>query len=250
MFVTSLYAFLQRELKNQFGRNRLGYFWALAEPAAMVAVLTIIHAGIRGHGAKIYGEDPVIFFVFGALPYYTFATCVSQTQNVFNSQRGLFNYRQVRPVDVILARCIIDALMLVGVLFLFLLGWWWFGKPLNVEDPLKLAMAFICLFMLGLSLGLFFEVIGTVFPDMRRIFTVLMRPMFLMSGVFFTIEMVPQAYRGILMLNPVMQGVDLARDAVLAGYTSPASYAYVVYAILVLLFLGLSSYRRYMYRLA
>ena len=35
----SVHALLMREIKTRFGSNRLGYFWAIAEPIAQAAVL-------------------------------------------------------------------------------------------------------------------------------------------------------------------------------------------------------------------
>ncbi|WP_370307117.1 ABC transporter permease [Sinimarinibacterium flocculans] len=249
VFLTSLQAFLLRELKNQFGRMRLGYFWAFAEPAAMVAVLTVLHAGIRGGHASIYGEDPVIFFVFGAVPYFLFSNCVSRAQGVCDSLKGLFNYRQIKPIDVMLARCLIDALLMAGVGLLFVVGWVWTGHPMHLEDPLRLLAALFSLFALGTALGLVFEVFGTIFTDLKRIFGIIMRPMLFISGLFFTIDMVPPEYRAFLLWNPVLHAVDQARDAVLPGYASPGSFAFVWAVIGLLLFVGLGGYRRYLYRL-
>lgn len=249
MFLTSLQAFLLRELKNQFGHRRLGYFWAFAEPAAMVAVMTMLHAGIRGQGALLYGQNPVVFFVFGTVPYFLFANCVTRSQGVCDGLRGLFNYRQIRPIDVIIARCLIDASMMAGVGGLFILGWWWSGHTLRLEHPLMLAVGAMSLFMLGLSLGLVFEVFGTVFDDLKRVFGVIMRPMLFLSGLFFTMDMVPFGYKHFVDWNPVLHAVDLVRASVLPRYISPANLLYVWAWIAVLLFVGLAGYRRYLYRL-
>jgi capsular polysaccharide transport system permease protein len=249
VFLTSVHAFLLREMKNQYGRFRLGYFWAVVEPGAMVAVLTILHAGLRGASTPIYGEHPVVFFLFGAVPFFLFANCVARAQGVFESHKGLFNYRQIRPIDVILARCIIDALLMLGVLLTFLAGWWWMGRDLHIDDPLRLTAALISLFVLGMALGLVFEVLGTVFNDLKRTFNIAMRPLFFISGLFFTIDMIPESHRPLLTWNPVLHCVDIARDAVLPGYESPGSLAYAWLCVAGLLFTGLASYRRYLYQL-
>ncbi len=249
VFVGSMWAFLLREMMNQFGRSRLGYFWALAEPAATVAILTGLHAFIRGGHHDLYGESPVVFFVFGCVPYFLYANSVSAAQGVCNSQKGLFNYRQIKPIDVILARAVMDALMMIGVLIVFLAGWWWFGQESPLHDPLHLLGALFSLFVLGASIGLVFEVFGTIYPDVRKLIAVITRPMFFISGLFFTIEMIPAGLRDILIWNPVLHGVDLARDSVLPEYDSPASWQYLWGCILVVQFIGLAAYRRYLYRL-
>lgn len=249
VFVDSTWAFLLREMKNQFGRSRLGYVFAIAEPAAVVAILTALHTFVRGNHAAIYGENPVIFFVFGAVPYFIFMNNVNSAQNVCTSHKGLFNYRQIKPVDIMIARCIIDALMMAAVGFAFLAGWWWLGHELSLDSWLGLVGALTALFALGLSLGLCFEVYGTIYPDLRRVFQIFMRPMFFISGLFFTIDMVPVAYRPLLVWNPVLHGVDFARDAVLTGYDSPGSIVYMLAITAIILFVGLAGYRRHLWQL-
>lgn len=249
VFLTSVRAFLLRELKDQYGRSRLGYFWALTEPAATVAILVALHASVAGPGAIIYQESPIVFFVFGAVPYFLFSNSLSQTQGVCIGQRGLFNYRQVKPIDIMLARSLIDALMMSGVMLAFLMGWWWLGQPMPDMRVLELVLALGSLFVLGLSLGLVFEVFGTVYSDLRKVFSIVTRPLFFVSGAFFTMGMLPSGLGQLLYFNPILHGVDLARDAVIAGYQSPASWAYLWGSILVLQFIGLAAYRRYLYQL-
>ncbi|MGJ8668080.1 MAG: ABC transporter permease [Oceanococcus sp.] len=249
VFLTSLHAFLLRELKNQFGRSRLGYFWALAEPAAAVTIFTLLHAFIRGNHSSIYQEDPVLFFVFGVIPYFVFSNALSQTQGVCSTQKGLFNYRQIKPIDIMIARSLIDALMMLGVLVTFLVGWSWLGQELPKIQVLELAAALGSLYMLGFSVGLLFEVFATVYPDLRKIFAIITRPLFFVSGVFFTIGMLPGKMAEILIWVPILQGVDLARDAVLPAYDSPASWFYLWGCILFVQCVGLAAYQRYQFRL-
>ena len=61
--------------------------------------------------------------------------------------------------------------------------------------------------------------------------------------------MIPVEYRGLLIWNPVLHAVDFTRDAVLVGYSSPGSVAYLVLSIGILLFVGLAAYRRYLFQL-
>lgn len=249
VFLTSIWAFLRRELKNQFGKFHLGYFWAFADPAAAVAVFTLLHAVLRGSHAKLYGVSPIVFFVFSAVSYFLFSHCMTRAQGVCDSHRGLFNYRQIKPIDIILARTLTEAVLMLVVAAVFVLGWGWFGQPMRIQDPLLMIAGLLSLYVMGVALGLIFEVYGTVFPDMRRIFGMVMRPMIFISGLFFTMEMVPHVYRPFLYWNPVLHAVDLVRDGVIHGYTSPGSLLYVCCWALVLLFFGLSAYRRYLYRL-
>jgi capsular polysaccharide transport system permease protein len=236
-------------MQQQYGRFRTGYFWAVLEPAATVAVLTAIHAGIRGEGAAIYGEDPILFFVFGAIPFFLFFGVVNRTQTAFQGANGLYSFRQIKPIDLFLARAIIESITLLAVGLLFVLLWTWIGRELPVRDPLKLVRALGLLFFIGLGIGLTYGVYGAIFSDLQRVFGITMRPMFFISGLFFTMEMVPLRYRYLVDWNPVLHAIDVARDAALPAYQSPASEAYVLFCAGCFLLLGLAAYRRHLSQL-
>lgn len=249
VFLSAMHAFLLREIRQQYGQARLGYLWAFIEPAATVLVLVFLHAVIRGGDENIYGESPVVFFVFGAVPFFMFFNVVNRSQTAFAGTRGLFNYRQVRPLDIVLARGVVEALTMLIVGMVFMLGWIMAVGPLAIVNPLLLLFSVMALVLLGLGLGLAFAVYGTVYPDLQRVFGIAMRPMFFVSGLFFTIEMIPQEHQSLLMWNPILHAVDFCRDAVLRGYDSPGSGYFLLLTILAVWFVGLAGYRRYLPRL-
>jgi len=250
IFSNSLKAFLLREVKDRFGKTRLGYFWAILDPALSVAFFVILHGMVRGNDKTIYGEAPLFFFTYGSIAYYMFMHTVSAQNGKLGASRGLFNYRQIRPIDVLLASAIIEFGLMVVVLGLFVLGCWLFSVPSAIDDVVGVFTACAGLFAFGFALGLAFEVHATVMPDLRRIFAVSMRPMFFISGLFFSIEMIPEKYQPWLLWNPVLHLVDLMRGAALGGYESPGSWGYVIVATTVVLFVALAGYRRHMSKLA
>lgn len=242
----SVWAFMLREIQQQYGRFRTGYLWALLEPAATVAVLTGLHAGIRGGEANIYGEHPVIFFLFGAVPFFLFFGVVNRSQNAFQGTKGLFSYRQIKPIDLFVARAVIEALVVLIVGCVFIGLWLWWGEGLALRDPLLLLQSLALLFLLGVGVGLVYGVYGAIFTDLQRVFGITMRPMFFISGIFFTIQMVPQRYRHFVDWNPMLHAIDLARESVLPAYTSPASPGYALLCAAALIAFGLAAYRRYL----
>ena len=78
---------------------------------------------------------------------------------------------------------------LAGDWYPVLMGWWWLGQPMPDMRVLELVLALGSLFVLGLSLGLVFEVFGTVYSDLRKVFSIVTRPLFFVSGAFFTMGM-------------------------------------------------------------
>jgi len=249
IFRNSLWSFILREINSRFGSTRLGYFWGLLDPAMTVAVFVVLHALLRGNHKSIYGESPIAFFTYGCVAFFAFMHTLTAQSGKLNSSKGLFNYRQIRPIDVLLANALIEFGLMAIVFGLFVMFSALLGVPLRIENVAGMLLTGVGVFLLGFALGLCFEVGATIVPDLRRVFAMTMRPLFFLSGTFYTIEMIPLKYRIYLLWNPVLHLVDLMRGAAMTGYDSPGSWSYAAACTAVLLFIGLATYRRHMHHM-
>lgn len=248
VFISSLWAFLMREVRSRFGTQRGGYLWGIAEPIIQVVILSMLVRGLKGRfEGKIYGEDMVFFFALGVIPYQMFSHAISGSGVMAGS--GLFNFRQLRPIDVGLVRAFIEFLI-YGVVFAILLGGAnWLGHPYTVDLPLEFLYCLFLLFWLAFSIGLFFDVLGSIFRQARTIQSLFTRAMYLTSGVIFSIDALPQAIRPYLLWNPLLHIIDEIRATCMKGYPARGDIEYAAACIILLLFVSLAFYRRNLYRL-
>lgn len=244
VFYRTVVAFIEREFRTRYGNYLLGYAWSIVEPLALIALLVIGRSIFLGRG-PVYGETGIVFFGVGVFIYFTFMASVSGARGSFRKGRSLFVFPQIRPFSVAISGSIVEWLLLVAVFVLFWAIAKWIEYPFYIYDPLKLIFVMMLTFLIGFTLGLLFEVFGIVFPDLEKVFSMIMRPMLFISGMFFTIDMLPSALEKWLIWNPVLHLTDLGRDATMVGYDSPASFGFVVLGILVISALGLAGYRRY-----
>lgn len=245
IFQTSVWAFMLRELKSKYLTTRLGLVWAIADPAVILLIFVGIHSLMGDPGAVIAGASSVEFFFWGVLPFFMYSHAANATNGAVRASQGLLSYRQIQPLDIIVARVIIEwgVMMIVAALAIFV--WWIAGNQLELDNPLGILVYLVALAVLGMSYGIFAEVVGTVVPDMRRILAQLMRPMLFISGLFFTMDMIPWGAEKYLVWNPVLHLVDLTRGSALMGYDSPGNFGYAMLWAMGLLLLGLAIYRQY-----
>jgi capsular polysaccharide transport system permease protein len=72
------------------------------------------------------------------------------------------------------------------------------------------------------------------------VWNILNRPLFMVSGVFFLVDQMPQPMRGWLMLNPLTHALAEVRAGIYATYDAPFVQPVYPYAVgLVALFFGL-----------
>ena len=206
-----VHALVIREFKTRFGHFHFGYLWALAEPVAHVALLSVIF-GLRSRTAP-EGIDFPVFLATGLIPFLLFRRMVTRGMSTVEGNRALFSYRQVKPLDTLIARAVLEIVIYSVVFVVFLAGTGWLGFDAAVQDPLGVMAIFITLGLFGLGLGALACVLVTFFPDATQIIPLIMRPLYFISGIFFSIDRIPAEYRDYLMWNPVLHAIELIRES-------------------------------------
>lgn len=130
MFAT-ITALLLRELQTRFGQYRLGYLWVFLEPLLSIGIMLIIFGAIRHQVAP--GIDFVVFLVNGIIPFFMFRTGVMQAMSAVRSNKGLFSYKPVKPIDAVLARNILELILKFIAYIGFSAVLLWFGFHISFD---------------------------------------------------------------------------------------------------------------------
>lgn len=236
--------FLRDALTRLFA-SRAAWFWLFAEPVFHVAFLTFLFTVIRVR--TIGGIDTTLWLMLGLLGFFMFRRTTSQVQKAIRDSQPLFTYRQVKPIDAVLVRGVLEGFLMTIVSLLLLAGSALLGHAVAPADPLALLEAFFGLWLVGLGVGLLTSVATELVPEAGQIIKFIMRSLYLISGVMFPLAIVPYPYREWLMLNPIAHGLEAARLGIASHYHAvpELSIAYLYSFALVTLFLGLALHRRF-----
>jgi capsular polysaccharide transport system permease protein len=231
-------------MRTRFGRTRLGYVWALAEPVAHVATLLALFA-LLGRASPI-GNNLSLFFVTGIVPWLMFNNVVSKTAKAVDANSALLSYPQVMPIDLMIARIMLEAVTMIVVLAVILAALAGIGGQVVPENCLELFGAFSCVTVFAAGVGMVNAVIGQVWPSYDKIYAALSRPLYFVSGIFFTADMIPSSARDWMLLNPVLHMVEWTRSAFFPSYDgNHLDRTYAVSAAAIMLLLGLAMERMY-----
>jgi len=221
-------ALILREIKTRFGDLKLGYLWALLEPVLFVSIFVGLYA-LMGR-TSISGIPMAQFMLTGITPFFLFRKTMTQTINAISSNRALLTFPQVTPFDLIMARAILEISTMSVVFVMLLLAYEAVGLSIDVQDPLGVIAAIGLLGITGLGMGMIFAAIAPLFPSIKQIVDAVMgRPLFLSSGLFFSVEMLPPGAREPLLYNPVLHMIEILRSAFFVEFDS--RYADPGYAI-------------------
>lgn len=242
-------ALFLREALSRLFAARASWFWLLAEPVFHVAYLVFIFTVIRVH--TIGGIDTSIWIISGMLAFFMFRRTGSQATTAIGANLALFAYRQVKPIDCLLVRVALEGFLMTLNIGILLAGAALFGHSVMPDDPLAVIEAFVALWLVGVGYGLITSVAVELVPEMSRVINLIMRPMYVLSGVIFPISAIPPPFREVLMLNPVAHGLEAVRLGFASHYHAVPEFsmAYLYGFALVSIFLGLALQRRFALRL-
>lgn len=238
-------ALVLRESLTRLFSSRGAWFWLLLEPIFHVAYLMVIFSVVKIR--HIGGFEAAAWIMIGLLSFLAFRRTAAQAMNAVNGNKALFTYRQVKPIDTVLTRAILEGVLVVMVSGTLIAASAFIGVDTIPDDPLGVLAVFFAMWLLGLGYALVASVAIELVPEVGRILGFVMTPLYFISGVIFPIASVPPPYREWIMMNPLAHGVEAARKAYAEHYhgAPEASIVYIYWFALVLLFLGFALHRRY-----
>jgi capsular polysaccharide transport system permease protein len=211
-----LFALVVREMSTKFGRSWGGYFWAIAEPLGGIVLLTVAFSlALR---KPPLGTNFALFYATGIIPFSLFSNVSRSVAQAINSNQGLLRYPVVRPLDAVIAKFasdfltvfIVSVLLFAGIIF-------YYDLPLHVN----LAAAFnglLLIGLLGLGIGTLNCVLMGFWPTWKNIWNVATKPLFILSGMFYTFESLPPGTQKILWYNPLFHPIGMVRGGFYPGY--------------------------------
>lgn len=236
-------AIILRETKTRFGKNKLGYLWAIIEPSAYVALLLFIRD--KMHASIPFGENLFLFLLTGILVYRVFISVAGRALNAISANHALLTYPLVKPLDTIFARIILEIITMLIVLTIFFLLLSVFSNYTIIHHPQRFAFAICALMFLSTGVGVLNAVVSVILPTWERFWGLIKFPLLILSGVFYIPKSMPPMVQNILVWNPILNCVEWIRSASYLDYDPLLDKSYVLWFSSICLCLGLVLERKY-----
>ena len=237
-------ALMLREMSTRYGRTPGGYIWAMLEPLGMIILLSVAFSLLAR--APALGTSFLLFKATGFMILQIFTVLGGQVGNALIFSKPLLRYPRVTWGDALLARFILNVLVVFTVTALILLG-------IIVFEGVDVMLRWgAILGAMGLAAALGFAVgclncfLFMRFPVWRQLWLIITRPLFLISGVIFLYDDMPPLAQSILWYNPILHLTGLMRMGFYPMYRPDyISIVFVGLCILIPMALGLLLLRRY-----
>lgn len=230
----SILALVLREMSTTYGKSPGGYVWAVLEPVAAIALLSVAFQFVFRQPSL--GTNFPFYFATGYLPYMMALNIMNNTARAIRFSKALLAYPGVTWADAVFARAILatltdiltGALVIGGIVVIF-------DIP-TLVTPESVAVSVGMAVSLGIGIGSLNCYLFTSLPVWERFWGVLTRPLLLLSGVIFLYDTVPPLVQTIMWWNPLTHVVGEMRRGFFGTYDG--TYVSVLYVMIVAMCTG------------
>jgi len=206
-----------RDILVRYKQTAIGITWALIRPFLTMVVFTVVF----GKLAKLPADGaPYPILVFAAmLPWQFFANSLTESSNslIVNSNliAKIYFPRLIVPSSAVVVS-FVDFLV-SGMILLGLMAWYDFLPSWRILSlPLFVAIAFGA----SMGVGLWLAALNVQYRDFRYIVPFIVQFGLYISPVGFSSSIVPEKWRLLYSLNPMVGVIDGFRWAILGGESS------------------------------
>jgi len=233
-----------RDISVRYKQTIIGILWAIIRPFLTMVVFTVIFSYIAKLPSD--GSAPYTLLVFAAmLPWSLFSNALSESSNSLISNANLIGKvyfpRLIIPAATLVTAFtdfLISFIILIGMMlyYQFALGW----------QILLLPFFIIMTLLASLGPGLWMTAINVKYRDFRYIIPFVVQFGLYVSPVGFSSKVIPEQWRLIYNLNPMVGVIDGFRWCILGGDSSIYVPGFMLSLAIIafFLYLGITRFRK------
>ncbi|MGA1134439.1 MAG: ABC transporter permease [Prochlorotrichaceae cyanobacterium] len=224
-----------RDILVRYKQTAIGIVWALIRPFLTMVVFSVVFGKLAGLASE--GGAPYPIMVFAAmLPWQFFANSLSECSNSLISNANLVSKvyfpRLVVPTSAVVVSFV--DFLISGIILLGLMAWYDFVPSWRIIFlPGFIAIAFAA----SMGAGLWLASLNVQYRDFRYIVPFIVQFGLYISPVGFSSQLVPDRWRLLYSLNPMVGVIDGFRWAILGDGSQPYWPGFILSLALVLLLL-------------
>jgi lipopolysaccharide transport system permease protein len=238
-----LYFLAWRDILVRYKQTAIGVAWALIRPFLTMVVFSVVFGSL----AKLpSGGVPYPILVYSAmLPWQFFSNALSECSNSLIGNANLLSKVYFPRLIVPLSSVIVSFVdfLVAGMILLGLMAWYNFVPSWRIVTlPLFIAIAFAA----SMGVGLWLAALNVKYRDFRYVVPFFVQFGTYISPVGFQSNIVPEKWRLLYSLNPMVGVIDGFRWAILGGNFSLYLPGFLLSLLLVVLvlFTGIWYFRK------
>ena len=204
-----------RDIKVRYKQTVIGAAWSIIRPLLTMIVFTIVFGKIAHLPSE--GIAPYAIMVYAAmLPWQFFSNALSESSNSLVGNANLISKvyfpRLIIPTAAVITSFIdflISFVIMIGLMayYQFMPGW----------EILMLPIFLIIAFLASMGAGLWLTALNVKYRDFRYIVPFIVQFGMYISPVGFSSSIIPEKYKLLYSINPMVGVIDGFRWCILGG---------------------------------
>jgi lipopolysaccharide transport system permease protein len=233
-----------RDILVRYKQTAIGVAWALIRPFLTMVVFSVVFGQLANLPSE--GNAPYPILVFAAmLPWQFFANALTECSNSLITNANLISKvyfpRLVVPTSAVIVSFV--DFLISGVILLGLMAWYNQVPSWRIVTlPLFVAIAFAA----AMGAGLWLAALNVQYRDFRYVVPFLVQFGLYVSPVGFSSAIIPDRWRLLYSLNPMVGVIDGFRWAIIGGDVALywPGFLLSLLLVVVLLVTGILYFRR------
>lgn len=233
-----------RDIVVRYKQTAIGAAWALIRPFVTMIVFTVIFGKLANLPSD--GSAPYAIMVFaGMLPWTFFSSALADASTSLLGASNLISKvyfpRLIVPMAAVGVTLVDFAVNFVMLIVLMI--WYGFAPGWQI---LLLPVFVVLAFFASLGPGLWLTALNVKYRDVRYVIPFIVQFGLYVSPVGFSSQIVPERWRLLYSLNPVVGVIDGFRWCILGGESKLdlAAVAISIVVTLIFLWLGIRQFRK------
>jgi len=234
-----------RDMSVRYKQTIIGVLWAILQPLLTMVVFTLLFSKIAGLPSD--GNAPYALMVFSAmLPWTLFSTSFGEASNSLINNAHLIS-KVYFPRMIIPVASIVTAFVNFLISFVILLALMLYYQFAPSWKILLLPFFILMTLLTSIGSGLWISALNVRYRDFRCVIPFIMQFGLYISPVGFSSSVIPEQWRLLYNLNPMVGVIDGFRWCILDSVHSPLSLQVFLLSITIILFFlwfGVSQFRK------
>lgn len=246
LYIDTVIILFQKEFKVRYKNSFLGYLWSILNPTIYALMLSVVFSSIL----KVKIDNFLVFVVSVIFAWQWFANSVTTSPMIFVLNSPLIkkiNFPKTAMVVAIILQDMTHFILSMPVIFFILTS---NNQPIHLSSLFLMPAMMLNQFLIIFGISLILSSVNVFVRDIERITQFTVNFLFYVSSIFFPVSFIPEEYRPVLGLNPMMYLMENWRNLITRGEIDWYYYAITIIYGTMLMAAGMAVYNRLKYRFA
>ncbi|MBR3134880.1 MAG: ABC transporter permease [Clostridia bacterium] len=198
---------VKKDIGGKYKHSFLGVLWSFINPLLQIAVYAIIFPLIMKNNIENY----TVFMVCGLIPWTYFSTVLNRASFVMiengNIIKKVYFPREILPLSLVTSETVNFLISSLLILAFVLIN----GMGISIY-ALAFPIVLLAQYIMLIGLALIFSSVTVYFRDLQHFIGVVLQLFFYATPIVYSLEVIPEQFRWILLLNPMTYIIDGYRD--------------------------------------